>query len=127
MAERPDELAADLFETYGLDIEAAMGGAHGPSLVAALAVQLPQSCRWRVAYDEDNWWTQDRQLVARLVNDLESLIYGMSDKKKRGNRPRPIGPSWVTGTRRRSARALSMTKDRLLRELSKKRKAREVE
>ncbi len=116
VADHFDELAADLMETYGTDLWAAMDGERSPESVAALAVQLPSGCRWRTAIDPDAWWTGDRLLMANLVNLLAGLSWGLGDPKKRGPKPKPIGP-----TRRRKEAATAMSKKKLLAELSKRR------
>ena len=122
MAVHGDDLAADLMETYGFCIEEAEGGRYSPGFVAALACKLPQDCRWRVAQDPDAWWTGDRMLAASLLNALNGLIWGMSDKKRRGAPPEPVGPSSVRDKGKRSAAAVAMTVGELLEELSKPRK-----
>lgn len=120
LCDHPDELAADLMEVYGLDIGAAMESGD-PSFVAALAVQLPPGCRWRVAEDPDQWWTGDRLLMAVLANDLRGLIWGMADRKRRGAPPRPIGPSYMQGGNTRKLAAQVMGRDELLEALSRPR------
>ena len=121
--DHPDELRADLQETYGIDIEAAMAGAHSCPHVASLVSQLPLDARVHVAIEPDAKWTQRDVLLANLVNLLSGLIWGMSDKRKRGSAPKPIGPSYMTREQMRSLPALSMSADELLKELSKPREA----
>jgi hypothetical protein len=111
-------------ETYGICLDAAMTGAYTAPFVAALCNQLPMSCRWRVSYDEDAWWDTDRVLMASLVNSLNGLIWGMADRKRRGPRPKIVGPSWMRGHGRKVP-ATVMSKRALLRELAKPRRARE--
>lgn len=125
LAEREDELAADLMEVYGVSLEAAMGGAHSAPFVAALSSQLPQDCRWRVSYEKDAWWTGDRILAANIVNELALLMWGMSDRKKRGPKPDAIGPEWAK-VRKRQLAAVAMTKGELLEALARPR-VKEVE
>jgi len=122
MCERPDELRADLMQFYGVCLDAAEG-AYDAAFVACLVEQMPQDCRWRVACDPDQWWTGERLLMARLCNSLDGLIWGMADKKRRGPMPKPMGPSWVR-KRGRSLPMVAMTKDELMAELSKPRRAR---
>lgn len=107
-------------ETYGICLDAAMEGAYPAPFVAALCEQLPASCRWRVSYDRDAWWDGDRMLMASVLNTLTALVWGMSDKRRRGPRPRPVGPSWALRTGRKVP-AIVMTKDELMRELAKAR------
>lgn len=119
-----DEVRADLQQYYGIDLDAAMCGAHSPRHVAALFMQLPQDSRtWR-AEDEDAAWTPDRMLTATLVNQMASLMYGLSDPKKRGSKPEPIGPEAFRKARMRSLPALAMPIDKLMEELSKPRRSR---
>ena len=109
-------------ETYGLNLWAAADSGMEPGLVAALSVQLPQDCRWRVAADPDAWWTGERILQAALLNELRSFIWGMSDRKKRGAAPKPIGPSSMTRGKTRKLAAVAMSREELLEELAKPRK-----
>lgn len=122
LCDHPDELAADLMEVYGMNLWAAMDSGMEPGFVAALCVQLPPGCRWRVAVDPDAWWTGERILQAALLNDLRSLIWGMSDKKKRGAPPKPIGPSSMAKGNERKLAAVAMGREKLLAELAKPRK-----
>ena len=110
-------------ETYGICIDHAVDGGYPAPFVAALADQLPQSCRWRVSYDMDAWWDGDRMLQASLVNTLRGLVWGMSDKKKRGPAPKPIGPKWALKGAVKTLPAVAMTREQLLAELAKPRKA----
>lgn len=105
-------------ETYGISLDAATEDME-PASVAALAWQLPQDCRWRVSYDKDMWWTGDRLLAAALVNGLYGLIWGMSDKKSRGPKPKQVGPSRPRG---RKQPCVAMTPDELLKRLALPRK-----
>ena len=100
-------------------LDEAMEGRFPAPLVASLAWQLPQDCRWRVSYERDAWWTGDRQLMAALVNSLRGLIWGLSDRDGRGPEPEPIGPSWVTGQR---SRGMAMPADELMERLSSRRR-----
>lgn len=107
-------------ETYHISLDEAMEGRYEAPFVASLALQLPQDCRWRVSYEPDAWWTGDRMLSAALVNSLNALIWGLGDKKKRGPRPKPIGPKWAVD-KGRKAPALAMSKERLLELLARPR------
>lgn len=123
MCDHPDELYADLYEVYGLDLDAAIGSGMQPGPVAALAVQLPPGSRVRVAEDPDAWWTGERILLAGIINSVRSLMWGMADKKKRGRPPEPIGPSWAKGRGggTRKLAAVAMTREELLEHLSRPR------
>ena len=121
ICERPDEIRADLMETYGICLEEAMEGSYSAPFVASLCEQLPSDCRWRASYEPDAWWTGDRLLLAALVNALNGLVWGMSDRKRRGARPRLIGPKWAT-RRGRSVPTLAFSKERLMELLSRPRR-----
>jgi hypothetical protein len=123
MAAAPDELAADLQEVYGVDIEAAQAGAHSASHVAALAAGLGPSSRVAAAADPDARWTLADVLLAVIANDLRLWIWVQSDPRRRGPKPHPIGPSWMADAgRTRRAEAAVMTRDALMRELTKERR-----
>ena len=118
----PDELRADLQQYYGIDLDAAMCGGHTPRHVAALLLQLPQDCRIARIEGKDAIWTPDRQLLAVIANQLAMLMWGMSDPKKRGAKPQPIGPEAFRKGRMKSLPARSMPIGELLAELSKPRR-----
>lgn len=106
-------------QTYGICLDAAMEGGYSPAFVAALAMQLPGDCRWRVAYDPDAVWTLDRCLYAGILNTLAGLVWGMADKKKRGARPKPVGPKWAREGR--TLKTVAMSREDLLEALSRPR------
>ena len=108
-------------EVYGLAIHQAESE-HPAEFVAALAMQLPEGCRWKVAEDPDAWWTGERLLMAGLLNNLRSLIWGMADSKKRGAPPKPTGPKWAVKGKSRSLAMTAMSREELVLELSKPRK-----
>lgn len=117
-----DELRADLQETYGIDIERAMAGAHSPVHVAALTAQLPPDARVRVAENKDSAWTLHDIVAVQLLNDFRTFVWAMSDSRKRGAAPQPIGPSWLSARRRKSLPARALPVDELMEELSKPRR-----
>ncbi len=95
MAEREDELRADLQEVYGVDLDAAMGGAHTARHVAALVSQLPPTSRLACAADPDNGWTTEAVMLAAIFNSLQSWQWAQADRRRRGARPERVGPSWM--------------------------------
>lgn len=114
MAVHEDELRADLQQYYGVDIDRAMAGEHSAQHVSALVTQLPSDARLRHVDDDDREWDLDRTLLAALLNCFNALLYGMSDKRKRGRRPQLVGPSYMTGDRDgRKLDAQVMTVDEL--------------
>lgn len=118
-----DELEADLQQYYGVDLEAAMCGAHSARHVAVLASQLPPDSRLAASEDADARWTLTDTLLAVLANDLRIWIWAHGDPRRRGSRPKPIGPSWMTDSgESRKAEAQVMTIDALMRELNKTRR-----
>lgn len=122
MGAHGDELRADLQQYYGIDLDDAMAGAHSARHVAALLAQLPPDCRVARAEDPDAAWTLTDSLLATVANALHTLMWGMSDPKKRGQRPAPIGPSWMRGKRTRTLDARAMPVDELMQELTKPRR-----
>ena len=63
----------------------------------------------------------EAQLLACLVNQLNDLLYGLSDPKTRGNRPALIGTEAMRNARSTTLPAQVMTIDQLMHELSKPR------
>lgn len=118
----PAELRADLQRHYGIDLDHAMAGEHSAGHVAALVACLPSDSAIFRAENPDAAWTLEHVLLAALHNDLTGLMWGMSDPKKRGKKPKPIGPSWMTKeeTRKLDARVLRI--DELMEELNKPRR-----
>lgn len=117
----PDALRADLQRYYGIDIDHAMAGAHSAGHIAALAAHLPPDSALHVANDPDAIWTYEMVILADIRNSLVGLIYGMSDKKRRGKKPQLIGPSWMTRGAMRSLEARVLPIDELMAELNKPR------
>ena len=121
-AAHEDELRADLQQWYGVDLDAAEAGGHTAEHVAALVAQLPSDARLRVAGDSDNVWTLEACLMAMVLNALHMLLYGMSDRKRRGAPPDAVGPSWMRRRpNRRTLDARVLTVDELMETLSKPR------
>lgn len=113
-------------EFYGIDLDRAMDGAHSATQVAACVRCLPQRSRLAVLGDGDNAWGLSEVLLAYLANSLNTLIYGMSDKRRRGRRPDLIGPTWMTAdSRKHSLPARAMPIEKLMEELRKPRRARD--
>jgi hypothetical protein len=92
-----------------------MNGAHSVYHIACLVNQLPPNARIRTVENRDNNWTLNDVLNASVLNSLNSLIYGMSDKRKRGKPPEIIGPSWMQKKNTRSIPARAMPVDELMR------------
>lgn len=105
-----DELRADLQQTYGIDLDIAMGGKHSAMHIAALVVQLPPNARLRVAENKDALWTLSDVIAVNTLNSLRMFMWGMSDPRKRGNQPEIIGPEWMKQRGKHSlpARVLSV-------------------
>lgn len=84
-----DELVADFQQYYGLSIPLD-GEPRDLPRIAALWSQLPAGSRtFRREAPELEWSTTD-YLLWRLEYDVRSLMWGLSDPKKRGNEPRPM-------------------------------------
>ena len=121
VAEHESELRADLQRYYGINLDNAMGGEHSAAHIAALVQFMPHDSSVSKAYDDDAVWTVDRVLMATLINSLHLLMWGMSDKAKRGAKPEPVGPSWMR-TRTRTLDAQVMPISELLEKLSLERR-----
>lgn len=117
-----DELRADLQQTYGIDLDKAMGGEHSAAHIAALTAQLPAGARIRVCESPDDRWTSELCLLALIANQLNMLLY-MLGAKKGDKKPALIGPSWMTGARSNKVDAQVMTIEQLRAELAKPRRA----
>lgn len=117
----PDELRADLQRIYGIDLDRAMSGEHTPNHIAALVKCLPRDSLIARAVNPDNEWSMESTLLADLSNNLAGLLWGMSDKRKRGGRRPNIGPSWMR-VKARTLEARVMSIDELMNELNKPRK-----
>ena len=113
------KLRADLQQYYGVDLDHAMSGEHSAYHIACLVENLPHDARIRCAEDADSQWTLNDVLLASVLNSLNGLIYGMSDKRKRGRKPEMVGPSWMTkNNSKRSLPARVLPVDELNRILS---------
>lgn len=87
-----DELAADMQQYYGIDLERAFAdGSHSPLHLAALAAQLPAESRVGRAHDEDNAYTLDTVYLAACFNALQAIMCALGG----GGRPKPAGPAWM--------------------------------
>lgn len=123
LASHEDELRADLQEFYGIDLDHAIAGGHSAVQVAACVSCLPQRSRLAVSANKDNAWSLTDSLLAYIANSLNALMYGMADKRKRGNRPEPIGPSWMTKKgNERTIPARVMTIEKLMETLGRPRR-----
>lgn len=102
-----------------------MSGEHSAGHVAALASHMPhgESMLYE-AIEPDAGWTREQVLLALLVNCLNGLTWGMSDKKSRGPRPALVGPSWMAKGKTRKLAARTLRTDELMKVLSKPRKNR---
>lgn len=111
-------LRADLQRYYGIDLDEAMRGGHSAAHIAALVAYLPSDCAMRRLNDKDAAWTMEDVLLASILNSLNLLIYGLGDKRKRGQMPQLVGPSYMT---KNKLSARTLTVDELLAELNKPR------
>ena len=98
-----------------------MRGEHSASHIALLVTQLPQQARLVQFVNKDAAWTLSDVLMAVLINNFRMFVYGMSDPKKRGQKPERIGPSYIKNQKKTlPARVLPI--DKLLEELNKPRR-----
>ena len=121
MDEHPDALRADLQRHYGIDLDHAMAGEHTAAHVAALAAGLPSDALVRQAIDPDAAWTLEAVLLADLRNMFAMFSWGLGNPRKRGAKPKRIGPSWMRSRMRKLA-STAMTVEELMAELRKPRK-----
>lgn len=98
-----------------------MSGEHSASHIAMLVTQLPQESRLVHSVNADAQWTLSNVLMAVLINNFRMFVYGMSDPKKRGQKPELIGPSYIT-ERKSTLPARVLPIDQLLEELSRPRR-----
>ena len=118
----PEELRADLQRVYGIDLDHAMRGEHTAAHVAALAVNLSRDACVFATESEDARWGLAEILLADIRNTLVGFVWGMSDRRKRGRKPVPIGPSWMTRGKTRTLDARVLTIEQLQAELAKPRR-----
>jgi len=121
MDKYPDALRADLQRYYNIDLDHAIAGQHRPLHVAALVKHLPSDAHIYRADNPDAAWTLEAIMLADLRNMLAAYFWSMADKRKRGSRPKRIGPSWMRD-KARTLEASVMTIDELKTALSKPRK-----
>ena len=122
MAESEAPLRADLQQYFGIDLDRAMGGEHSANHIALLVTQLPQEARLVHQFNDDAKWTLTDVLMAVLINNFRMFVYGMSDPKKRGQKPELIGPSYITEQEKKTLPARVLPINELMAELSKPRR-----
>lgn len=97
-----------------------MSGEHTPHHIAELVRYVPQDSALRETGNEDAGWNLDRTLLAMILNSLNLLMWGMSDKNKRGAQPEAIlPPSMKHKSRRLDAQVMRI--DELMEILSRER------
>lgn len=122
IAESEAPLRADLQQHFGIDLDRAMGGEHSATHIAQLVTQLPQDARLVHSVNNDAQWKLTDVLLAVLVNNFRMFVYGMSDPKRRGQKPELIGPSYITEQKKTlPARVLPIKQ--LLEELNRPRRS----
>lgn len=90
----PDELIADFQQYYGLNLTTM--GLDGDEVTrdvayaATLAAQLPAASRLAKAQNASNKWTTGEYFLRLIEYELRVLLWGMSDPKRRGDKPSPI-------------------------------------
>lgn len=117
-----DKLRADLQQYYGIDLDEAIGGKHTARHIAVLVAQLPLDSRLSKSANKDNNWSLSDVLMAVLINNFRMFVYGMSDPKRRGQKPEPIGPSWLTNQAKRTLPARVLPINQLIDELNRPRR-----
>ena len=101
-------MRADVRRVYGLDITTL-----GAWEAAQLAANLPDgSMVWRTL-DVPRAWTMDQHLLATLVDQWQMWMWGQSDPKHRGRKPRPLPRPGDGKTHSMRDDTLTMSADRL--------------
>ena len=121
IAENESMLRADLQQYFGIDLDRAMDGEHSANHIAQLIECLPQESRLSHSVNKDTQWSLTDVLLAVLINNFRMFVYGMSDPKKRGQKPELIGPSYLT-TNKKTLPARVLPINELLAELNKPRR-----
>lgn len=118
----PNELRADLQAFYGIDLDRAMAGEHSAAHVAALVSCLPPGSRVSVAFNPDNVWTLERQLLGLIFNAIAAVF---TPKEKS---PAQVGPEFMRFSDKGSTiTGMEFTPEELMAELAKPRRAQEDE
>lgn len=87
-----DELLADCFQTYGLDIRGLESGSLDPDFLAPLVAQLPRGSRVWEALKLDAW-DLNTWILNNIAHSLSCYLYSMTDDAKHGiNKPKPLLP-----------------------------------
>ena len=121
IADNESMLRADLQQFFGIDSDRAMDGEHSANHIAQLIECLPQESRLSHSVNKDTQWSLTDVLLAVLINNFRMFVYGMSDPKKRGQKPELIGPSYLT-TNKKTLPARVLPINELLAELNKPRR-----
>lgn len=121
IAENESMLRADLQQFFGIDLDRAMDGEHSANHIAQLIECMPQESRLSHSVNKDTQWSLTDVLLAVLINNFRMFVYGMSDPKKRGQKPELIGPSYLT-TNKKTLPARVLPINELLAELNKPRR-----
>ena len=121
IADNESMLRADLQQFFGIDLDRAMDGEHSANHIAQLIECLPQESRLSHSVNKDTQWSLTDVLLAVLINNFRMFVYGMSDPKKRGQKPELIGPSYLT-TNKKTLPARVLPINELLAELNKPRR-----
>lgn len=115
------KIRADLQQYYGIDLDHARRGEHSAHHIACLVVELPSNARTRIAESKDAIWTFEAAVMASVFNAINSIAYGLSDSKKRGNPPELLGPSWISRKNKNTLPAQVMPASELMEILNKPR------
>lgn len=121
IAENESMLRADLQQYFGIDLDRAIDGEHSANHIAQLIEHMPQESRLARSVNKDSQWSLTDVLLAVLINNFRMFVYGMSDQKKRGQKPELIGPSYLT-TNKKTLPARVLPINELLAELNKPRR-----
>ena len=93
-ADFKDELTADFQQYYGLNLWGF--GLDGDQLTerihyaATLCAQLPETSRLARKQNAGNEWGVEAHFLRLLEYELRLLLWGLSDEKKRGDKPSAV-------------------------------------
>ena|SRR3712207_2835832 len=75
---------------YHLELTPSVIQREGVSFIALLTCELPEGAQVFKHMNVSGAWTASEHLLATLVDQLNALMWGLSDKKTRGRKPVPL-------------------------------------
>ncbi|MFC0264922.1 hypothetical protein [Alloscardovia macacae] len=75
---------------YGVRLDEDTIRDYGIRILADLAAGLPAGSILWMEMDTPAAWTVETYMMATLIDQMNALMYGLSDPKSRGSRPEPL-------------------------------------